>query len=464
MKNTNSAPKKIQHAGKNIGLITPYQGFNYGDGAIQETVIQGLIKRDPSSTCFGITLYPADTEKRHGIKSIPITGLIVSRYSDPELLFADDAIPQRSLDDNEQVEANGHEENLKLSTQQKIVEFLRGVKNLPLLGNIFRFIVFRLRDLNKLGIEAREFLRAIRFARKLDLLLLSGGGQLDESAGGSWGHPYNIFRWALIGKMTGTPFAVASCGSAEIKTTLTRWFLQKALKSAVYRSYRDIGTRNQLVQHWKFTENDPIVRDLALGLDPSPFFKTEDKDSDQLIVGISPIYHSDPQYTTYDAFVEGMVDFIHWLVNRGDHVLLFRTTSVERLVIRDIWNSLRSRYGDIFSKQVSEVEAGNYQELMEKIAVVDLVVASRLHSIILSHVLNKPTLAISWDRKVSAHMQDLEQEKYMIDINSLNGEILKEVFQLLEADAVQIRSTIKNRIDSFQSDINQQYEHLLSIE
>jgi len=445
---------------KRIGLITPYQGFNFGDAAIQDAMLHNLKKLDPSVECYGITLYPADTEYRHGISSIPITGLIVRNYSEPEMLFARKLLPpQSSLDDNQSRES---EEGSSLSGWRKYVDIFRDVKKLPFLGSVLRFGVFRMRELNIIAVEVREFFRAYRFARNMDLLILSGGGQLDEAHGGAWGHPYVIYRWSLIGRLTRTPFAVASNGSAKIKPGLTSWFLKKGLQSAIYRSYRDMGTRDQL-SPWDFTQNDPIVRDLALGIDPAPYLPVQSKDNPQLIIAVSPIYHSDPGYTTYNDFVEGISDFIQWLIERGDRVLLFRTTSIERLVLRDIWINLRLRYGDDVPHQVKEIDVPCYQDLLKKIAVADLVVASRLHSIILSHVLNKPTLAISWDRKVEAHMEDIDQAQYMINIDSLNGDILKDKFGKLERDAEKIGASLRKHIDSFQPGLYKQYSNLLQL-
>ncbi|HED36467.1 MAG TPA: polysaccharide pyruvyl transferase family protein [Gammaproteobacteria bacterium] len=445
---------------KRIGLITPYQGFNFGDGAIQDAMIHGLNKIDSSVECYGITLYPADTEHRHGILSIPITGLVVKNYSEPEMLFTQKLLPpQRSLDENQ---ARQIEEEPPLTGWRKYVDMLRDVKNLPYLGSMLRFGVFRIRELQVVAVEVREIFHAYNFARNLDLLVLSGGGQLDEAHGGPWGHPYAIYRWSLIGRLTRTPFVVASNGSAIIRPGLTDWFLKKGLKSAVYRSYRDVGTRDQL-SPWGFTKNDPIVRDLALGIDPAPYFSLEKKVNSQLVVAISPIYHSGPSYTTYDSFVEGISDLIQWLVERGDSVKLFRTTSIERLVLRDVWINLRQRFGEGINNKVKEIEAPCYQDLLKEIVVADLVVASRLHSIILSHVLNKPTLAISWDRKVEAHMKDLDQEQYMINIHSLNGNILKDKFEELERDSEKVKKSLESHISNFQSDLDQQYKTLLQI-
>ena len=100
---------------------------------------------------------------------------------------------------------------------------------------------------------------------------------------------------------------------------------------------------------------------------------------------------------------------------------------------------------------------------MTELAIADLVIASRLHSIILPHVLNKPTMAISWDRKVSAHMQDLGQESYMIPIEKVDSDLLYDVFTKLKSNAPEIRQQLKDNIEKFQNPIQEQYEQLLEL-
>jgi polysaccharide pyruvyl transferase WcaK-like protein len=458
---TNSSASKINTRKKRIGLITPYKGFNLGDGAIQDEIIHKLKGIDHEVECFGITLYPIDTEHRHGITSFPATGLIVQNYSETELLFAKKLLPpHKSLNDDEVAESKGdHDDGDIKSPALSLLEGLRNVKNIPLIGQMLRYIVFRLRDIKKILIEFREIVHAIKFVLNLDLLVISGGGQLDEADGGRWGHPYVMFRWAIISKLTRTPFAVVSVGSGRLNTGLTRWFVQQTLGSAIFRSYRDRGTRDQL-SYLAFTKDDPIVRDLALGMDPAPYCPEHTGPGSQRCVAINPIYQN---MSHYGDFVECICDFIQWLIERGDRVQLFRTTSIERLVIRDIWRELKKRYGNDTPDQIEEIQTSGYHDMMKQIVVADLIVASRLHAVILSHVINKPVLAISWDRKVTAHMEDMEQTRYMIDIDSINSAVLKSVFEDMEKDSDDIRMTLHNRIKSFQPELAEQYKQLLQI-
>ena len=193
----------------------------------------------------------------------------------------------------EDAASNGGGAQPELSPWQQAAERLREVKNVPYLGRALRLAAFRIRDVGALATEGRELVSAYRFARKLDLLILSGSGQLNEEWGGPWGLPYAIFRWAMLAKLAGTPFAVASTGAGMLESRLTRWFLKNALQTACYRSYRDEGTK-ALLTHWEFTRNDPIVRDMAFSLDPTPYLSARRKSDPQRVVAVSPINFGNP--------------------------------------------------------------------------------------------------------------------------------------------------------------------------
>lgn len=445
-----------------IGLITPYMGYNQGDGAIQEEIITRLRQIEKNIVPIGITLYPAGTSVLHAVDAYPISELVVKDYSERDLLFAGESLPTEKGMVISRVAESAPSDKSSETTAQSIVRFLRDLKHLPIAGPILRWVVFRLRDVQSIATELAGIGRAIRFARKLDLLVVAGGGQLDEAHGGAWGHPYVLFRWALIARLSGTPLAIISVGSARIETWMTQFFISQCLRTALYRSYRDIGTRNQLSK-WSFTQNDPIIRDLALGIKVEQYLRNYEIPETPSIVAISPIYHNEPDYDGYDKMVISISDLIHYLVGSGHQVLIYRTTSVERFVIQDIRDQLNEIGGETLNSKVKDITAETFQQLMTRLAKADLVIASRLHSIILSHVLYKPTLAISWDRKVSAHMQDLEQDSYMIPIKDVDYDRLFEVFNQLKSNAHDIRDHIKANIENFQCPMIEQYEKLVEL-
>jgi polysaccharide pyruvyl transferase WcaK-like protein len=51
----------------------------------------------------------------------------------------------------------------------------------------------------------------------------------------------------------------------------------------------------------------------------------------------------------------------------------------------------------------------------------DAVIASRLHGVLLSHITGVPVLAISYHRKVRAHMEDMGQQKFCMDFEHFDA-------------------------------------------
>ena len=55
-----------------VALLTPYDGGNLGDAAIQEALIGNFRKYHPQVQLSGITLHPESTAARHHIPCYPL--------------------------------------------------------------------------------------------------------------------------------------------------------------------------------------------------------------------------------------------------------------------------------------------------------------------------------------------------------------------------------------------------------
>ena len=58
-----------------VALLTPYDGGNLGDAAIQEALIGNFRKHDPQVQLYGITLHPESTSARHHIPCYPLAAI-----------------------------------------------------------------------------------------------------------------------------------------------------------------------------------------------------------------------------------------------------------------------------------------------------------------------------------------------------------------------------------------------------
>ena len=231
-----------------VALLTPYDGGNLGDAAIQEALIGNFRKYDPQVQLYGITLHPESTAARHHIPCLPIGGDLPSVL--PRKEGASSFLQQFQLQHRSpgrSVEAPTFFERIK-----------RAVR-----GLLFRI---GLKPLVRLAQEcAFTLLRSYRLLRSVDMLVVAGGGQLDEEWGGSWGHPYALMKWAVLARAARAPVIFLSVGGCRTDSWLTKLFLRIALSLACYRSYRDEGSR-QLARAITPAADGSVVPDLAFSL------------------------------------------------------------------------------------------------------------------------------------------------------------------------------------------------------
>jgi polysaccharide pyruvyl transferase WcaK-like protein len=435
--------------------LTPYDGSNLGDATIQTAVIENFLSRAPALELFGITLDPEDTIRRHEIPAFPITGLAVSSYSEALLRRR----PSRPA-------APGSREYLPVP-DRPAGRARAALKALPLLGPGLKLLVGGARHLRRIATELGQLWPSLRVVRRLDLLLVSGGGQLDEEFGGPWGHPYTLFRWAILAKLTGTRIAIASVGAQHLNRPLTRFFVKTALASAAYRSYRDPGSKRQ-VAGWRFTEADPCVPDLAFSL-RVPVAPHRRRPGEAAIVGVSPMVYGHAKHwptkrhALYEEYSRRLAGFAHWLLDQGHTLLLFQSSGADRIAAADLKARLLELAGPSVVRRIVEPEVRTVDRFFGEVAAADYVVASRLHGVLMSHMLGKPVLAISFDRKVDAHMESMGQTQYCVDIGRFETADLITRFGALEENAPADREEILERVRQFRSALDTQFEALLDL-
>ena len=405
--------KALQRSAR-IALLTPYDGGNLGDSAIQEALIANLRRCDPDIDVWGITLHPVRTSARHQIPCFPLTGTSRSYYqgkqervikvdSDRPSLFADAYVGLYRC----------------LHRMTRAVPFVKRLK-----------ILFD---------EALHVSRSYRLLRKVDVLVIAGGGQLDDEWGGSWEHPYALMKWAVLARVAGSSVVFLSVGACRVESQLTRRFLKMALSSARYRSYRDAESRLLALGVTPRAEG-PVVPDLAFSLPITqckPGFRIEGA---PLRVGVSPIAYCHPELwptknqIQYQQYITELAAFVSKVLQGGSSVCLFASSSPDDQIFTDIYHLLDPRLDPSARNRLSSIAVNNVRELLELLLSVDLVVASRLHGLLLSFLSGKPALAISYDRKVKCLMDELGQAAYCVDIRSFKSDDLLRLFATLRTN------------------------------
>lgn len=398
-----------------IGLLTPYDGRNLGDGAIQAAVIENIKRRQPEAVITGFSIDPENTEKIHGIPYLRhSTG---SRRRQPLGKIAANDIAIR--------------ESSTSPVQEKGLKSL--LTSIPILYPILRKVKSLLTSLLK---EIGHVSESYKALKKIDILVASGGGQIDDFWGGPWDHPYTLFKWAVISKLTGTRFLFLSVGLCSLSSPLSRLFMRWTLNLADYRSYRDEVSKNH-ISSWKFTTDDPVFPDLAFSLANGMPGNEHHTSSSSTVVGINPMVYCHPQLWPvkdaglYSNYIAKLAELCEWLVSNNHHVTFFSSSLGDREAIDEVATLLQKKLdADLFSRVLSP-PIQSVSELLACIAGLDLVVATRLHSVILPFLFAKPVVAISYDRKVATQMMEMGQGEYCLDIENFDTQLLIDKYRHL---------------------------------
>ena len=432
-------PASAPHASATrVALLTPYNGGNLGDAAIQEALIHNLRKLDSRIELCGVTLHPQKTSTIHHLPCFALAARVITFYT-----------------------SASSSESLSRSGPVVSGQFYRRLRRLPGIS-LLRKPWQKLRAITR---EVHHAVDSYRLLRGIDVLLIAGGGQLDEEWGGSWGHPFALMKWTVAARLAGASVAFLSVGAGLTKSKWTKFFLRTALSMASYRSYRDNGSK-EIALAINSEATGAVVPDLAFSL---PYACLPWEVSSKLHVGIAPIAYAHEQLwptpypEVYDHYIAALAAFITTLLRKEIRVTLFSSASSDEQVFPELRARLEPNLTDAQLQRLTIRSPSSLADLLALLQPVDLVVASRLHALIVSVIAGKPSLAISYDRKVQTLMTDLGQSAYCMDIRSIKAADLLAKFASLTQRGDVIASELAMIRQQYRSSLETQYQLVAQI-
>ena len=400
-----------------IALLTPYTGGNLGDAAIQDGAILNLRSRLPDVEFSGITLKCSNFLAKHGTSAFPLVGA---------------GIPFFRME----VEGASWEVNRPSGgTRQGI---LRGMfRRIPGKRSLKRVRKFAASSWKFAKEEVTHAFEGYRFLRAHDLLLISGGGQLDEEYGGAWGLPYALFKWAFLAKLAGTPCAMASVGAGKIESPFSRKFIWAALRLCCYRSFREGHSRDIAAALYSGAMNDAVVPDLAFSLPLETIASLRESGiramaGERAVIAVSPMAYAKPgdwptpNRDLHDRYVEQMAELLPRLAKLGYFIVVVCSSrGDDESVIAGILERLNDEARRTLEGRVHYATAKTWKEFVSVVRGADCLIASRLHGVILGFISEVPAIAISVDPKIDWVMEDLQQTDFLLHFRDFTaGDIL----------------------------------------
>jgi polysaccharide pyruvyl transferase WcaK-like protein len=440
-----------------IALMTPYTGGNLGDAAIQDAMIANLRLRMPGSQFLGITLNCVNFLEKHGGEAFPLL-----------------ATPTR-LTHAQRTSSNKFTGTVPLATEDDRTSW-KGWRNgirrmLRAVPGVVPFLRRVLARMATIQSEIRHSYEGYRVLRSQDLLVVSGGGQLDEEWGGAWRLPFAMCKWVLLSRMAGVPCAVVSVGAGKITSTASRRLFSVALRLCCYRSYRETKTRAIAARLLPRATSDPVVPDLAFGLQeselPSPDGDIRRMAHGRPVIAISPIAYGKPgnwptpDSALHDRYVQQMAQLLSLLSRQGYYlVVVCSSLGDDEEVIPGMLGRLDDEMKLGLESRIHFPPIKAWKEVIAVLRDVDYLVASRLHGTILGFVSQTPVVAISFDPKVDWVMEDLQQTDCLLQIRHFTAEQVVSAVDRMKIRRDAIVKEIVSYRQSILSATAQQYDSL----
>ena len=289
--------------------------------------------------------------------------------------------------------------------------------------------------------------RTASWVRRHDVVIVPGMGVLEATVPiRPWHTPYSLFLLSASGRLFGTKVALVCVGANVIRQRLTRRVITAAARLAYYRSYRDTFTRDAMRQMGLDTSGDAVYPDLAFAL-PTP--RGAPADAGSVGVGVMDYHGGNDDRRRADelhaSYGEKMRSFILWLVDNGRPVRMFATDVHDEPVVREVIAGVHALRPGLAPSQVIAEPVSSLDELMQRLASVDTVVASRYHNVLCALKLAKPTLSVGYAEKFDVLMAEMGLAEFCQSARSLDVDRLIRQFTELESRSGQLRETLTER-------------------
>lgn len=278
------------------------------------------------------------------------------------------------------------------------------------------------------------------WVRRHDVVIVPGMGMLEATAViRPWQEPYSTFLLAAFGRLFRTKVALVGVGASPIPQRSSRWLLTMAARLAHYVSYRDEYSRQAMLGMGVTRKHDPVFPDLVFSL-PAP----SDSSGAPATVAVGVMAYwgtavdARESQTLHDTYMNGMKDFVRWLMDSGHKVRLLIGDHDDEPEAREILADAQLHWKGPGAPPIDFQPVSSTDALISRLALVETVVATRFHNVLVALACGRPTLAIAYGGKHRALMAQMELEDFCQNIRQLDVERLKDQFITLRADSERI--------------------------
>ena len=251
-------------------------------------------------------------------------------------------------------------------------------------------------------------------------LVVGGGGLLKDYGSGPKGVE-KWLRWLEYGSRLGIPTMTWSIGVGSFEHSDSVARVRNVLNRIDAITVRDEGSASRLREMG-------VTNDVYVTADPVPAYVRRyrrARDGRGRRVGVCVRHWFETASEIEDPVV--FSSFLGELARGLDQLIEREGAEVHFLPFRTVQGDDDRAIAEAVAKRMRHpaalVDGANpsVDETINRLAEVDLVVAMRLHATIIGTTLGVPTLALSYDAKVTDFMREIGQEDYVAPLQNIRG-------------------------------------------
>ncbi len=271
-------------------------------------------------------------------------------------------------------------------------------------------------------------------------IYLSGGGSLFQDDTSNRSLLYYVLSMTLA-RVFGKKTASISCGVGPLHKSFHRWLVRLEIEHSVFTSLRDPESYDYLRNIGVKTSRLYTTADLAMGLDePLPDYGRKvvanHFDLQKPIIALA-LRSKDFE----GSLIDELVKVVYLLSEKYDILFLpFYLATDTRL---KTYLQQASHHDMIEGSYFFFDEQCSFEEYLSMIQYADLLIGSRLHSLIFSLIAKTEYIGLSYDPKVDAFLH-LSNKKAVSRIEDLKAEELVESVNEVFQQVIDVKSSKEN--------------------
>jgi polysaccharide pyruvyl transferase CsaB len=257
--------------------------------------------------------------------------------------------------------------------------------------------------------------QSFKIMKDLDLLIIGGGGLLMDM----YKRDAPLYSTlGLLGYYAKCRVVIYGVGAGPITTKAGKFFIKTLANKADSISVRDVKSK-ELLKDIGIRKEIDIIGDPAFAIEP---VRKRSKTNELKKVAVTAVPYFSKQYwpqrddSKYETYVKGMARNLDELIEKKGATVTFFSTKYPQDV-----EVTREIYDMMTYKQFVRLKDENLHpdEIVKLCAEQDLIIGTRLHSLILSVVASTPVLGVGYHHKVEHFLQALGKEEHFVEIGAL---------------------------------------------